>query len=157
MSTFWQTTFVPAFHNMGKKGICPRCLNCDSCDQMIAMICPSIVRIGICDSWFVQSVTYDDSRQAFVRAQPKECKNGGLIAFRLSAVQESIVFQLDTLSSLFCAPKTLWYQGKLKMSNKVSFFGKKVVDIRCPSWCRHPVGRSGGILSVSHELQMGVA
>ena len=40
------------------------------------------------------------------------------------------------------------------MSNKVPFFEKKVVDIRCPSWCRHPVGRSGGIFQSASELQM---
>ena len=36
------------------------------------------------------------------------------------------------------------YQGKLKMSNKVSSSERKVVDVRHPSWCRHPrrqVGR----------------
>ncbi len=54
-------------------------------------------------------------------------------------------FNLNELSSPSCVlTRFLQYQGELEVSNKVSFSGKKVVDIRHPSWCRHPrrqVGR----------------
>ena len=113
-------------------------------------------------------------RQAFMGTQRGECKNGGLIVLPASGGSISIVFQLDTLSSLFCVPKPRtiladvdlqvllcdWSHmsgGKKKKCKKNQGTGQKIGNGRetrlFPKRADFPTARKSRVSGLTHHIK----
>ncbi len=124
------------------------------------------------------------------RAQQRECKNGGLIAFQPSRFETHCLSTSMTgqpflrLDAFPPSSRKTWNVRQSAVSSRLNrgscglhglhrlpsflagvgfivfcgFVAQKVVDIRHPSWCRHPrwQGRAAFFQS-AFELQMGVS